>query len=230
KSTDGAKSFAPQTVVPSLLADCECPAGPLAVLPGAQASNGLDHVGFAYTDGNGALFFARSTDAGATWTSDTRITSSGESPDSFPVVRPFGASGLIAVWEDQSTGSGKKQATRTSVMAATSEDWGATWTKAVTLVDGADSTSIYPWVAASGSRVVVSLYNTAAGDKTAESVPSDAPWYESYLTGTADLTSGTVTWTSTLTRADPEPVKTGPICTGGAECNGDRELGDFQSI
>jgi hypothetical protein len=35
---------------------------------------------------------------------------------------------------------------------------------------------------------------------------------------------------SALQTVDPTPVKSGPVCTEGIDCSGDRELLDFQSI
>ena len=48
---------------------------------------------------------------------------------------------------------------------------------------------------------------------------------ESYL----ESTDGGATFTP-LAVIDTVPVKTGPICTQGINCSGDRELLDFQSV
>jgi len=55
-------------------------------------------------------------------------------------------------------------------------------------------------------------------------VPESAQWFESYL----ESTDGGSTF-SALETVDPTVVKSGPICTEGTGCNGDRELLDFQS-
>jgi hypothetical protein len=51
------------------------------------------------------------------------------------------------------------------------------------------------------------------------------PWFESAL----QSTDGGTTFSSLVT-ADPTPSKTGAVCTAGAGCSADRELGDFQSL
>ena len=72
--------------------------------------------------------------------------------------------------------------------------------------------------------MAVSLYNTDATG-TPGTVPEDARWFESYL----ESTDGGATF-SGLQIVDPTPVKSGPICTEGTGCSGNRELLDFQSL
>ena len=72
--------------------------------------------------------------------------------------------------------------------------------------------------------MAVSLYHTDATG-TPGTVPAGAGWFESYL----ESTDGGGTF-SGLQIVDPTPVKTGPICTGGVGCTGNRELLDFQSV
>ena len=89
------------------------------------------------------------------------------------------------------------------------------------LVSG--GSSVYPWVAAQGSRVAVSLYHSSTAGAPS-SVPESAQWLETYL----ESTDGGATFTAPET-VDPTVVKSGPICTEGTGCSGDRELLDFQS-
>ena len=84
--------------------------------------------------------------------------------------------------------------------------------------------SVYPWVDSKGSKVAVSLYHTSTAGEP-NTVPDSAQWFETYL----ESTDGGATFSAPQT-IDPTAVKTGPICTGGTGCSGDRELLDFQSL
>src|SRR5204863_4006029 len=108
------------------------------------------------------------------------------------------------------------------VKLSRSGDWGATWSAPTVLVSG--GSSVYPWVAAQGSKVAVSLYHSSTAGAPS-SVPESAQWLETYL----ESTDGGATFTAPET-VDPTVVKSGPICTEGTGCSGDRELLDFQSV
>ena len=82
----------------------------------------------------------------------------------------------------------------------------------------------YPWVAAQGSKVSVSLYNTSAAGRP-DTVPNSAQWFASYL----ESTDGGASF-STMASIDPTPAKTGIVCVGGINCASGRELGDFQTV
>ena len=56
-------------------------------------------------------------------------------------------------------------------------------------------------------------------------MPDSAQWFETYL----ESTDGGATFSAPQT-VDPTAVKSGPICTQGTGCSGDRELLDFQSV
>ena len=70
--------------------------------------------------------------------------------------------------------------------------------------------------------MAVSLYHTSTPG-VSDSVPAGTQWFESYL----ERVNGT--WSS-LVNVDSTAVKTGPICTSGINCSGNRELLDFQSV
>ena len=55
--------------------------------------------------------------------------------------------------------------------------------------------------------------------------PDGSQWFEAYL----ESTDGGGSFTA-LAAIDPVPVKSGPICTEGTGCSGNRELLDFQSV
>jgi hypothetical protein len=80
-------------------------------------------------------------------------------------------------------------------------------------------------VAASGSKVSVSLYAAPSVSTTPDNAPAGTQWFEQYL----ESVDGGNTFTAPTT-VDPTPVKTGPVCTGGINCSGNRELLDFQTV
>src|SRR5207249_4529847 len=84
--------------------------------------------------------------------------------------------------------------------------------------------SVYPWVAARGDKVSVTVYHTDASG-TPDTVAAKSQWFEAYL----ESTDGGGSFTA-LAVIDPLPVKSGPICTQGTGCSANRELLDFQSV
>jgi hypothetical protein len=195
---------------------CVCPPGNL-IAEGSGAMAGLtDKVGLIYATSSGGVNFARSTNGATTFTSTTvSPASSAATNGNFPVVANGGGGHLFAVWQEVAGNS-------STVHFASSADWGATWSAPRALVSS--GTSVFPWVAAKGSKVSVSLYNTAASG-TPDNVPAGAQWFETYL----QSTDGGATF-SAPTTVDQTPAKTGPICTEGINCSSGRELGDFQSL
>ena len=201
---------------------CICPPGNIVAEPGPSG----DNVGFIYSTSTGAVKFAHSANGGLTF-ANTNVTpdnSSVSTADAFPVVADAGSGHLVAVWLEDFSGSPANR-----VQEATSSDFGASWSSPQTIVATSGGTSVYPWVAASGSKVSVSLYHTTAAPTASpepDSVPASAQWFETYL----ESGDGGATF-STLSTVDPTPVKTGPICTQGATgCNGNRQLLDFQTV
>ncbi|HZT66853.1 MAG TPA: sialidase family protein [Acidimicrobiales bacterium] len=217
KSVDGGKTFPVTTVAATPLdqTGCVCPPGNLIARAGSGALGTGDSVGLIYATSTGGVNFARSTNGGVTFTTSTVSPATSDTTSSnFPVVADAGNGDLYAVWLDVA-------ASTDTVKMAESTDWGATWGPPTTLVS--TGTSVYPWVAASGSKVAVSLYHTTTVS-TPDAAPSGTQWFESYL----ESSNGGSTW-SALTTADTTPAKTGAVCTGGTGCSADRELGDFQS-
>lgn len=217
RSVDGGLSFPLQSLAMHILdrTGCICPPGTLIVEGGADALT--DKVGvIAYTS-TGGIIFARSTNGATTFT--VRTVQAGqtgvETMGAFPVVSDAGGGKLVAVWQEIAGSSSR-------VKMARSTDWGNTWGAASTIVS--TGTSVYPWVAARGNKIGVSLFHTAASG-TPDTIANTALWYEKYL---ESLDFGG-TW-SALTVVDPVSVKAGPICTDGINCSTDRELGDFQSL
>src|SRR5438132_12418690 len=218
KSVDGGVSFLLRTVAatPADQMGCICPPGTLISRRGIGLLGFGDKVGFVYATSTGGVRFARSTSGGSLFTNgDVSPPSAADTTQAFPVVANAGGGHLVAVWMEI-------EEDRSRVQFAGSTDWGSTWSPPRTLVDA--GTSVYPWIAASGSKVAVSLYHTDATG-TPGTVPAGAGWFESYL----ESTDGGGTF-SDLQIVDPTPVKTGPICTGGIDCTGNRELLDFQSV
>jgi hypothetical protein len=218
KSIDGGVTYPISTVgaTPVDQTGCVCPPGTL-IAEGDGGMLGLnDKVGFVYATSTGGVKFARSTNGGLTFSSvDVGPAGSGDTTQAFPVVANAGGGKLAAVWlENDGT-------TTSLIKFSQSSDWGATWSAPRTLIS--TGASVYPWVAAQGSKIAISVYHSSASG-TSETVPESAQWFETYL----ESTDGGSTFSAPET-VDPTVVKTGPICTEGTGCNGDRELLDFQS-
>jgi len=215
----GGRPVYPQHVIAATPLDqtgCICPPGNL-IAEGTSLTTGK--VGFVYSTSSGGVNFGFSTNGGLTFTNvPVRAGDSGQDTGrAFPVVANAGGNHLVAVWQEVSNdGTSWSQ-----IGFSESTNWGATWSVPTYLV-GKTSGSLYPWVDAKGSKVAVSLYHTSTSG-VSDSVPAGTQWTESYL----ERVSGT--WSSLVT-VDSTVVKTGPICTGGINCSGNRELLDFQSV
>ena len=196
---------------------CVCPPGNLLAEPGPDILGSGDRVGLIYATSSGGIKFARSTNGALTFTNVAiSAASSADTTLAFPVVASAGNGSLHAVWlEVFGTASSR-------VRYARSADWGASWTAPATLVSA--GTSVYPWVAAGGGKVSVTLYHADAGG-TPDTVAEGSQWFEAYL----ESTDGGATF-APLAVIDSVPVKSGPICTQGVGCSADRELLDFQSV
>jgi hypothetical protein len=218
KSTNSGLAYGPG-VLAATAADqtgCVCPPGNIIAQGGGGLLGMTDKVGVVYATSTGGINFAHSANGGTTWTNTSIQAASNNTTNSaFPVVANGGGSRLYATWLNE-TG------TASVIEFSSSADWGKTWSAPATIVSS--GTSVYPWVAASGTTVAVSLYNTPAASATPDAAASNAQWFESALKST----DGGTTWSS-LTTADPTAAKTGPVCTGGTNCSANRELGDFQT-
>jgi hypothetical protein len=219
KSIDGGVSFPVRTVAatPADQTGCVCPSGNLISEAGGGLLGGGDKVGLVYGTSSGGVKFAKSTNGALTFTNvNVSPASNADTTQAFPVVANGGGGHLVSVWLEV-FGS-----TSSRIQISTSSDWGSTWSTPRTLVSG--GASVYPWVDASGSKVAVSVYHTSTAGEP-NTVPDSAQWFETYL----ESTDGGTTFSAPQT-VDPTAVKTGPICTQGTGCNGDRELLDFQSV
>ncbi|HET7524154.1 MAG TPA: sialidase family protein [Acidimicrobiales bacterium] len=218
KSTDSGLAYGPG-VLAATAADqtgCVCPPGNVIAQGGGGLLGSTDKVGVIYATSTGGINFAHSSNGGTSWTNTSVQGPTNDTTNSaFPVVANAGGNHLYAVWLNE-TG------TASVIAFSSSSDWGNTWSAPTTVVSS--GTSVYPWVAANGSTVAISLYHTATASATPDSAPAGTQWFASALKS-AD---GGSTW-SPLTTADPTPAKTGPVCTGGTNCSSDRELGDFQT-
>jgi hypothetical protein len=218
KSIDGGLTYPLRTIgaTPIDQTGCICPPGTLISEAGTGALGTNDKVGFVYSTSTGGVSFGRSTNGGLTFSQATVSTASdADTTQAFPVVVNGGGGHLAAVWMEVAQGS-------SIVRYSGSSNWGQSWSAPQTLVSS--GTSLYPWVAASGSKVAVSLYHTDAGGEPS-SVPEDAQWFETYL----ESVDGGASFSAPQV-VDATPVKSGPICTEGINCSGDRELLDFQSL
>jgi hypothetical protein len=217
KSPDGGL-FYPISSVAATPVDqtgCVCPPGNAIAEGGGLLGLG-DKVGVIFSTSTNGVKFARSTNGGLTFSVTTVANGSAATNVAFPVVANAGGGHLVATWlEDDG-------ASTTRVGFASSGDWGATWGGQKYIVTG--GASVYPWIAASGSHVVVTLYHSATTG-VPDTVPASATWNESAV----ESLDGGQSF-SGLTIVDPTPVKSGPICTAGTGCSANRDLGDFQSV
>ncbi|MDQ1686099.1 MAG: hypothetical protein QOC82_2836 [Frankiaceae bacterium] len=215
RSIDGGLTYPQHMLAASPLdqTGCICPPGNMVAEDGGILG---DKVGGVYATSVGGVGFYRSTNGGLTFSNTTPGPASNATTDAaFPVVADGGNGKLAVVWLaiDGNT---------SSVLFTTSTDFGATWATPKTIVSG--GASVYPWVAYSGSRVVVSLFHSTTSG-TPDSVGSSAKWFESFL----DSSNDGGTWNA-LQTVDATAVKSGPVCTQGINCGSDRQLGDFQQI
>lgn len=216
RSLDSGLTY-PQQNLGATVADqggCICPPGNIIAEDGGLLG---DKAGGVYATSTGGVGFYRSTNGGLTFTNTRPGPDSSDTTNfSFPVVADGGNGKLAVVWAAE-TGSA------TVVKLATSADFGATWNAPKVIVSG--GTSTYPWVDYRAGKIAVSVYHNATAAPTPDQTPSGAPWYVNYLAST----DGGNTF-STAAVADPTPVKTQGICTGGTSCTTGRELGDFQTV
>src|SRR5207249_732336 len=146
------------------------------IAEGAGDMLGLnDKVGLIYSTSTGGVNFAQSVNGGLTFTNvPISGASDADTGQAFPVVADGGSGKLVAVWLEVFSSS-------TRVMESQSSNFGSTWSTPKALVTS--GTSLYPWVAAQGSKISVSLYHNDTVS-TPSDMPAGNPWYESYLEST----------------------------------------------
>lgn len=122
--------------------------------PSVAVSGSSVHITwYDFRPGHRAIFYKRSTDAGETWGSDTRLTfSSGESYNSGIAVN--GQTVHIA-FHDTRTGN-------EDIYYLRSSDNGTNWTE--TQITNTPGISWYPSISVSGSNVHLAWYDTTAGN------------------------------------------------------------------
>ena len=162
RSLDGGSTWGPET---RLTNDAGASQYPSVAVSGTTV-----HVVWWDTrDGNKEIYYKRSTDAGANWGPDTRLTI--DASDSYhPVIAASGAV-LHVAWYDLRGGNRE-------IYYKRSLDGGATWGPDTRLtIDAADS--MYPSLAVSGSTVHVVWYDGRDGNAeiyTKRSVDAGATW------------------------------------------------------
>ena len=117
-----------------------------SIFPSIAAAGADVHVVWEeYRDGNAEIYYKRSSDGGATWGPDTRLTF--QSSSSFSPSIAAAASGVHLVWFDQRDGN-------TEIYYKRSTTAGASW-EGDTRLTTDSAASLYPAVAIVGSRVHV---------------------------------------------------------------------------
>jgi hypothetical protein len=157
------------------------------------------------------IVVSRSTDMGASWTSNVAFTApAGTSlANIFPELAVDPTNGnLYAVWSDGH-----------SVAFASSTDQGTTWSHAITVSSAPANTAVLPAVAAYNGTVDVAYYGTTAPTK----LTSSADWHLFF----AQLSGGAFTQTQVNAASNHHGV----ICTGGTGCGpGTRNLLDLFQV
>jgi hypothetical protein len=215
RSVDSGLTYPQQNLAATPLdqTGCICPPGNIVAEDGGLLG---DKVGGVYATSVGGVGFYRSTNGGLTFTNTVPGPASDATTNgAFPAVADGGNGRLAVVWQ-------AVLGNTSTVWFTSSTDFGATWAAPRQIVSA--GTSLYPWIAYRGSKIAISLYH-ADVTATPDTAPEGTQWFESYL----ESTDGGATF-GALQVADPTPVKTGPICTGGINCSEDRELGDFQQV
>lgn len=207
---------------------------PKAGFSGQLLADDTGFVGFPYIEG-GRMKFAGSPDEGKTWT----VRNVSYFSDSFGghIQGAAMVGNTIHVVYTSSVGYGVR------VKYARSTDKGLTWFGndvvpefnggALPIDLGSAGSSMFPWVAASGSKVAATWYQAYTSTSgPLLSTPTDpnvvsagAKWRLMY---TESLDSGN-TWTVPVP-VEAAAAQSGPICTNGIACTGGRQLGDFQQV
>ena len=121
----------------------------------------------------------------------------------------------------------KRDTGRYGVYVAKSSDHGLTWSAPFRVSETTKLTTM-PWVAAgaNGNIALVWYETTSGGFFTLPSgVAASAEWHVNSAIVRGWM--GASMPAPALAQLSTTPVKTGPICTSGASCSGDRELLDF---
>ncbi|MBN1691399.1 MAG: exo-alpha-sialidase, partial [Dehalococcoidia bacterium] len=147
RSTDGGTTWGADTRLTNAAAE--------SVDPSVAATDSQVHVAWSdYRDGNGEIYYKRSTDGGATWGADTRLTNNA-SVSANPSVAVSGNTVHIA-WLDNRDCSFEAYYKR-------STDGGATW-GADTRLDNDAADSRNPVLAASGNNVHIAWFDHRDGN------------------------------------------------------------------
>jgi len=216
RSLDSGLTY-PQQNLGATVADqggCICPPGNIIAEDGSLLG---DKVGGVYATSTGGVGFYRSTNGGLTFTNTRPGPDSSDTTNfSFPVVADGGYGKLAVVLGGRDRECHRRQDGHQCRFRGDLERAQG---------DRLRGNQHLPWVDYRAGKIAVSVYHNATAAPTPDQTPSGAPWYVNYLAST----DGGNTF-STAAVADPTPVKTQGICTGGTSCTTGRELGDFQTV
>jgi hypothetical protein len=175
-----------------------------------------------FTGSNGSGLGLAKLPAGAFMVTNTTIAPANNAHDqtqAFPVIAVDNAANdnLYVVWTDPVS------AGEWDIRFASFN--GSAWSNPVTVGHG-----VYPWITAQApGKVDIAWYSAERsgyiGDSNA--APATAVWDVDFVQSVNAL-GATATFTAPVQAATG--AKSGPICTKGIGCSGDRELGDFMSI
>lgn len=193
-----------------------------AILPDGTLAMAYAHMsgdGDDFWRSPGEVRLAVSSDQGETWDQRTVADVPGGFDNLWAVQTAADDQGTLHVAWAARTSDGSE---RMAVYHAESPDAGETWSEPTAL--RAQGLNFLPWLEATGEGdVAVAWYGgNATGDPREAS--SDAQWY-AYA---ARRPGPAANWT--VAKADPRPVKQGPMCPIGATCSEDRELLDYANV
>jgi hypothetical protein len=193
-----------------------------AILPDGTLAMAYAHMtgeGDDFWKSPGQVRVATSTDGGETWKQRSVAGVPGGFDNLWAVETAADGSGTLHVAWAARTSDGSD---RMAVYHAQSDDGGRTWSEPDAL--RSQGLNFLPWIEATGEGdVAVAWYGgNATGDPREAS--DDAKWY-AYA---ARRPGPDANWT--VAKADPRPVKEGPLCPIGSSCGDNRELLDYANV
>lgn len=193
-----------------------------AILPDGTLAMAYAHMsgdGDDFWRSPGEVRLAVSPDRGETWDQRTVADVPGGFDNLWAVQTAADDRDRLHLAWSARTGDG---AETMATYHAQSPDAGESWTAPTPL--RSEGLNFLPWLEArDDGDVAVAWYGgNHTGDP--QEAPSDASWY-AYL---ARRPGPTADWT--VEKADPRPVKEGPLCPIGATCGDERELLDYANV
>lgn len=144
-----------------------------------------------YRDGNAEIYYRRSTNGGANWGSDVRLSNAAGFSE-FPAVAVSADGSVHVVWRDDRNGSGN-----TEIYYKRSTNGGLTWGSEVRLTNNSSSTG-YPSIVTNGLGVHIAFSDYRTGNEELyhkRSTDNGTTWLEEFriTTNSASTTEPCIT-------------------------------------